>query len=71
MTILDIEKEIGIQIPPSAEYDTLGGYIYHRAGAIPARGWRLHHDDFDLEILSSDDRSIEKVRILPLSEASE
>jgi CBS domain containing-hemolysin-like protein len=65
MGILDIEKEIGIKIPPSAEYDTLGGYIYHRAGAIPSRGWRLHHDDFDLEILSSDERSIEKVRITP------
>jgi putative hemolysin len=65
MGILDIEKELAIQIPQSAEYDTLGGYIYHRAGAIPAKGWKLHHDDFDLEILSSDERSIEKVRITP------
>lgn len=65
MGILDIEKEIAIQIPQSAEYDTLGGYIYHRAGSIPAKGWRLHHDDFDLEILSSDERSIEKVKIMP------
>jgi CBS domain containing-hemolysin-like protein len=65
MSILDIEKELAIQIPHSPEYDTLGGYIYHRAGAIPAKGWRLHHDDFDLEILSSDERSIEKVRIMP------
>lgn len=65
MGILDIEKELAIQIPASPEYDTLGGYIYHRAGAIPAQGWRLHHDDFDLEILSSDERSIEKVRIMP------
>ncbi len=65
MNILDIEKELGIQIPPSPEYDTLGGYIYNRAGTIPAQGWRLHHDDFDLEILSSDDRAIDKVRILP------
>lgn len=65
MTILDIEKELSIRITPSPEYDTLGGYIYHRAGAIPSRGWRLHHDDFDLEILSSDERSIEKIKIIP------
>lgn len=65
MTILDIEKELAMRIPTSSEYDTLGGYIYHRAGAIPSRGWRLHHDDFDLEILSSDERSIEKVKIIP------
>ncbi len=65
MGILDIEKELGIQIPPNPEYDTIGGYIFHRAGSIPSKGWRLHHDDFDIEILSSDDRSIEKIRITP------
>ncbi|MBS0615488.1 MAG: HlyC/CorC family transporter [Verrucomicrobia bacterium] len=70
MTILDIEKELGILIPHSPEYDTLGGYIFHTAGAIPTKGWRLHHDEFDLEILSSDDRSIEKVRIMPLEKES-
>lgn len=65
MSILDIEKELGIKISLSPEYDTIGGYIFHRAGAIPSKGWRLHHDEFDLEILSSDDRSIEKIRITP------
>jgi len=65
MSILEMERELFINIPSSVEYDTLGGYIYHRAGAIPSKGWRLHHDDFDLEILSSDERSIEKVKILP------
>ncbi len=67
MGILDVEKELGIRLPHSPEYDTVGGYIFHTAGAIPSKGWRIHHDDFDLEILSSDDRSIEKVRITPLT----
>ena len=65
MSIIDIEEDIGIKIPQSGEYDTLGGYIFHRAGAIPTAGWRLHHDDFDLEVLSSTERSIEKARITP------
>lgn len=63
MSIVDIEEELGINIPQSPEYDTLGGYIFHKAGAIPTKGWRLHQDDFDIEILSSDERSIDKVRI--------
>lgn len=67
MTIIDIEEELGIKIPQSPEYDTIGGYIFHKAGAIPSKGWRLHHDDFDLEILSSDERSIDKIRITPHS----
>ena len=66
MTIVDIEEDLGIKLPPSPEYDTIGGYIYHKAGAIPSKGWRIHHEDFDLEILSSDERSIDKIRITPI-----
>ncbi|MEM7175719.1 MAG: hemolysin family protein [Chlamydiota bacterium] len=65
MTILDLEKELGIAIPTSAEYDTIGGFVFHRAGTIPSKGWKLHGDQFDLEVLSSSDRAIEKVMITP------
>ena len=68
MGILDIEKELGVKLPTSPEYDTIGGYIFHRAGAIPSQGWRIHHDDFYLEVLCSDERSIEKIKILPHKE---
>lgn len=65
MTIIDIESELEITIPQSPEYDTIGGYIFHKAGAIPSKGWRLHQDDFDLEVLSSSERTVEKVKIAP------
>ena len=65
MSIIDIEEELGVKIPQGPEYDTIGGYIFHRAGAIPLKGWRIHHDEFDLEVLSSSERSIEKIRITP------
>ena len=65
MTILAIEDELGVQIPQSPEYDTIGGFIFHKAGAIPSKGWRLHQDDFDLEVLSSSERTLEKIRITP------
>lgn len=65
MSIIDIQEELGVKIPLSPEYDTIGGYIFHRAGAIPTKGWRIHHDDFDLEILSSSERAIEKIKIIP------
>ncbi len=61
MTIVDIEKELGVVIPTSPEYDTIGGYLFHRAGTIPTKGWKIHSDNFDLEVLESSDRSIEKV----------
>jgi len=65
MTILDIEEELGLQIPQGPEYETVGGYIFHKAGTIPSKGWRLHTDEFELEVLSSSERTIEKIRVTP------
>lgn len=63
MAIKDIEQELLISIPLSPEYDTLGGYIFHKAGEIPKIGYKIHHADFDLEVLSSSERSVDKVKI--------
>lgn len=64
MNILDIEKELGVNILQSPEYDTIGGFIYHKAGTIPSKGWRLHTDEYNIEVLSSTERSIDKVWII-------
>jgi len=65
MSILDIETNLGVTIPPSPEYETIGGYVFHCAGSIPPKGWRLSHDAFDLEVLSSNERSLKKIKIVP------
>ncbi|MEM8727822.1 MAG: hemolysin family protein [Chlamydiota bacterium] len=65
MTILDIEKETGIVIPTGPEYDTIGGYIFHCAGTIPSKGWKVHNDNFDLEVIASGERVIDKVLMIP------
>jgi len=63
MSILDAEDDLGIQIPNNAEYDTIGGYIFHRAGSIPSKGWKVHLDEIDLEVIKSDERSVQKIKI--------
>ena len=68
MSILDLEKELGIKIEQSPEYDTLGGFVFHRAGTIPSKGWKMHLDHFDLEILESNERTIEKIILTPLAD---
>ena len=65
MSIIDILEDLNISIPQGPEYDTIGGYIFHRAGTIPSKGWKIHHDDFELEVLGSNERAIEKIRITP------
>jgi putative hemolysin len=65
MTLLDIESQIGIRIPEAPDYETIGGYVFHCAGTIPSKGWRLSHDEFELEVLSSNERSLKKIKIIP------
>ena len=63
MSIIDLEENLNIKIPHSVEYETIGGFIFHRAGTIPQKGWILHLDDYDIEVLISNERCIEKIRI--------
>jgi magnesium and cobalt exporter, CNNM family len=65
MGLLSIEEKCSIQIPHEADYDSIGGYLFHCAGEIPSKGFRVQHDDFDLEVVLSDDRRVERVRITP------
>jgi CBS domain containing-hemolysin-like protein len=70
MSILDVEENLGIHIPTNAEYDTIGGYIFHKAGEIPSKGWKIHLDTIDLEVLKSDERSIRKIKITQKNQKS-
>lgn len=65
MNIKDAEDTFDIYVPQEGDYDTIGGYLFHKLGTVPERGIVLHHEDFDLEVLSSTERSVEKVRLTP------
>lgn len=67
MNILDVEEELGINIPQEGEYDTIGGYIFHTTGTIPPKGFIIHNNEFDMEILDSNDRRVERVKLKTLS----
>jgi putative hemolysin len=71
MPIHEIEDELEIEIPQATGYDTLAGYLFHKAGAIPEKGMRFHHDNFEIEILESTERTVEKVRITPIKSGLE
>ncbi len=66
LSILDAEEQLGLVIPADRDYDTIGGYIFHCAGSIPTKGFVIHHDAFEIEILSSNERFVEKVKICPI-----
>jgi CBS domain containing-hemolysin-like protein len=71
MNLLDVEDELGMKFPTEGDYDTVGGYIYHKAGSIPPKGFIILSDDFKLEVLGSNERSVEKVRLTPIKKLKE
>ncbi len=66
MNILDAEELLGVIFPEEGEYDTIGGYIFHITGMIPSKGFVIHQDQFDMEILKSNERCVERVRVTVL-----
>jgi len=63
MGIYDIKENLGIEIPDTGDYDTIGGYLFALTASIPPRGYRVLLEDCSLEVLSSSQRSVGKVRI--------
>lgn len=64
MNISDAEELLDIHIP-HGNYDTLGGHVFHKVGAVPQKGIKIHHENFDIEIMTCTDRSIGKLKITP------
>lgn len=63
MSLIDAEEQLGVELPQASDYDTIGGFIFDRAGTIPSRGFTIKLDNAELEILKSNDRRVEKVKI--------
>jgi putative hemolysin len=65
MSIIDLEKELGIELPHGPEYETIAGFISLQARCIPKPGTIIHGENFHIEVLKSDERQIIEVKITP------
>lgn len=63
LSLIDAYEQLGIELPQEGEYDTIGGFLFHRAGAIPSKGFKILLDTVELEVMKSNDRRVEKVKI--------
>ena len=63
LSIIDAEREFGINLPHHPEYETIGGFISSTMGIIPKPGSIIHHEKYVIKVLSSKKRKIEKVKI--------
>ncbi|WP_201456718.1 hemolysin family protein [Chlamydia sp. 17-3921] len=65
MNISDAEEYFNLKIEHGNSYDTLGGHVFHKAGAVPQKGMKIHHENFDIEIITCSERSVGKLKITP------
>ena len=56
--------DTNIELEDEAEYDTVGGLIYHRIGGIPTPGDRIEVDGLTLTVESTDGRRVGKVLVV-------
>ena len=53
-----------LELEDEAEYDTVGGLIYHRVGGIPSPGDRVEVDGLVLTVETVDGRRVDKVLVV-------
>ncbi|MBK9385155.1 MAG: HlyC/CorC family transporter [Planctomycetes bacterium] len=70
MSVFDANEELGLELPESEDFDTLGGFVFSSLGKVPAQGERFDHAGIGFEVLEADERRILRLRITPPASAN-
>lgn len=59
----ELNDEIGVEIPEHEDYETIGGFVLSRLGAIPKPGETLEAEGLRIRVLDADPRRILRLRL--------
>jgi putative hemolysin len=59
----DVRETFGLELGPSEDYDTLGGYIVHELGRLPKPGEEVRTDGVRFVVETVEGRRIRRVRV--------
>ena len=59
----DVEDEIGISFPTGEGYDSLGGFLFHQFGEIPAENQEISYSGVKFKVLTVNSNRIMEVEI--------
>jgi len=68
--IATVNERLGLHLPEEADFDTIGGLVFHQFGRIPEVGESIESHDARLEVLAATRRRIDLVRIERVGEAA-
>jgi len=67
MAIDDVVERLSLPIPESENYDTIGGFVLHEWGEVPAIGDVIPVGTYELVVLDVSDNRIRKLECRPVS----
>lgn len=67
----EVQRDTGIELPESNDYETLGGLIMDRLGRMPEVGDEVELPNARLTVIAMDERRIDQVRVLELEAPDE
>lgn len=69
MHVTEVNKALELEIPETADYETLGGFVLAELGRFPERGEGFIHEGTEFTVSDASDRRVLKVRVRRLAEA--
>lgn len=67
--IADLNERLGVRLPEEADFETVGGFVFHEFGRIPHVGDTLTTHGVALEVLAATRRRVDLVRVERLQDA--
>ena len=58
-----INEKMDLSLPEEADFETIGGFVFHQCGRFPEVGERIESHGVALEVLAATGRRIDLVRI--------
>jgi len=61
--IEDVNKALSVELPVEDDFETMGGLVFNRLGAVPRVGDTVHLDEVALTVLEADERTVKKLKV--------
>lgn len=62
MRVQDFNEQTYSDVPPSDDYQTVGGYVTYQVGRIPVKGDTIEHGSVRLTVIEADERHAVRLR---------
>ena len=67
----EVNEKLGLNVPEDDDWDTLGGYLFHRLGHVPDIGEHVESDGHTFTVEKMGANRIDRIRIEPASEENQ